>query len=391
MGDDLPKDRSSLSELTTAPVDSHRNPIVNSVPEQSLWTVKHTFTWRQVEIAARYAHDEPYSKINKDLDVNKDPRVARTQISNSLSDFYSTAKLMRLAVQKLSREGYYLKQDKPRRRDLAKKSKLARLQMKREGRCPDRNVPYGYTLDENKYYRKDLERNEVSSFIEACSQGAVPETAAKQFHIPHTRALTILTNPIYKGAIRSGGEIVRVDSNLAWSPPKVWDKAHKLWATRKKGRHRAPWCTQWLGPKLVLNDPENKISKMCQLRLDRRSYKSIAPELEVSWGTIRDALQRLDLYVQLGAISKTTLKKVKRMKISHFEAAHRKPTVGSKNREKILTTLDYGKRLRTCEIAQLVRLDHHTVYRHLHESKLVDREPGEFGRWFRKPPAEKTE
>jgi len=368
--------RGSFSELLTQRVKSSGEAKVNSA------TKLHAFTWQQVEIAVRWARDEPYSKIRSSLGIKHD-----SQISQSLNKFKPTAKLMLEAVRKLS-HGYYKKilRESAESRLYTMKATESAKQMLREGRWPyaRRLLLYGYDIvGEKREIRLNLKYKEkLAEYIRRCADGEVPFTVAKELGIPRNRVYRILDHPIYKGYMSVGGELVP-HKHLAVVDEKIWDRAHALFISMKKmktKRSKPPLGVKWVGVDLAPHDPENKVSRLMQLRLKRFGLHSIAKELDVSVTALKTALKHLPLYVKLGMVDPETAKRVRQIKLPADEAAQRKRET---TKTKILLVLAKGSGTAK-EIGERAQLSRHAVADHLYrlKGKVVDKEPRFRGRWY---------
>lgn len=377
--------KGSINELLTQQVNHSNKAIIKSM------TKPHAFTWQQVEIAERWARKEPYSQIRKSLGINYD-----SQISVSLKKFELTAKVMFEAVRKLSHVGYYEKllKESGKIHDFLAQGRKMEEQMLREGLWPFGGVPWGYKLGEDRSLQLDPEKkNILRMYIQRCADGEVNYRVARELGIPHNRIYNILDNPLYKGQIKSilhRGEILRVDRSLAAVEEEAWDKAHALHVEMFKSgkkRHPAPLWTKWVGNELVPDDPENKLGRLCELRLQRFGCVIISRELKISYNVVLSVIKRLPLYVKLGMIDAGTCERVQKICLSSKDGPRIMYDI---NEGKILNALLQGPGT-SSDIMKRTGLSGTAVLLHLHRLKevkhIVDREVKVHGKWYLKSQA----
>ncbi len=184
------------------------------------------------------------------------------------------------------------------------------------------------------------------------------------------------------------GKILRVDKGLSAVEEEVWNKAHALYMDarvrmRRTGKRsaRAPLGTEWVGNDLVPHDPDNKIGRLCNLRLQRYGKYTIAKELGITELAVTRALKRLQLYVELGMIDAQTCEKVQQISCGFGEPSLRR---GKETEAKILLVLGKGPAT-AGEIAKRIKAKGTTVrlwLLRLKKNRLVDRELGKYGKWY---------
>lgn len=216
-------------------------------------------------------------------------------------------------------------------------------QMLRENLWPfwERVVPWWCILDKKtRTLIVDSSRAEkVKKFVECCAKGEVPMTVAKKLHIPPGRAYTILGTATCTGLIHRYGEDFPF-KHIAVTDAETWRKAHELyeswretWRLTGNKRKHAPFGTKWLGKDLVPDDPENKISRLVELRLRGYGTTAIAAELKVSNDQVYEALKRDRLYIDLGMVDPEQWKKAQGVHLNPSDGMKR---IAAENRNKVL-------------------------------------------------------
>lgn len=260
-------------------------------------------------------------------------------------------------------------------------------QMLRQGLWPfGASTPYGCIYDEKtKTLRLDpVKEPTLKKFIERCADGEVPQEVARELGVPKHQAYIILDSTTYKGRIIFHGETFQFKS-LAVVDEETWDKAHRLhqfWASHGKKRPHAPLGTKWVGNNLVPHDPDNKIGRLCDLRLKRYSFVAVGKELGISWSRVYLALKRKRLYVDLGMVDAKTWEKVQQVHIDFGEAARRE---GDASEGEILKALLRGP-LTFNEIMKTTGFTNTTVMKHLRhlqrDKHVVEKESGHRGKRY---------
>lgn len=259
-------------------------------------------------------------------------------------------------------------------------------QMLRQGLWPfGASTPYGCIYDEKtKTLRLDpVKEQALNKFIERCADGEVPQRVARELGIPIHNAYNILDSTTYKGYITFNGKAFQFRS-LAVVGEETWGRAHELhkfWASHGKKRPRAPLGTKWVGNKLVPHDQDNKIGRLCDLRLKRYSFQAIGKELGIGWYRVYLALKRKRLYVDLGMVDAKTWERALQVHIDPGEAAGRERDASEGEIQRALLK---GP-LRFSEIMKTTGFKNTTVIKHLRhlqrDTHVVDKEPGQRGKW----------
>lgn len=333
-----------------------------------------------------------------------------------LSDVIEFARKAKKTRYQLLVYNFRMMYDSPVKEVSVAKAKVTRRQkheeMLRRGKWNwgRRNIMKPYDVDEEKNITlpESVLLQNLRKAIDECVQDPLGSafSIAKKHKVPQFCLYRVLDDPFSKGYISETEKGI----HPALAPPERWDKAHAWFqlAREKKSSQRPFLGTEWHDEDIVANDPDDIIGQIVKIRLEKeaglvgKGYRRIAKALRVtdpktgekvsakiSATGVQHVLKNLDFYVKLGMVSPEIARKVKEIKLPRMVDVAKKLTQARKdeNRERIAATLDGGKRLRTYEIAKQVSLNRHVVVRHLRELKLVDREPGRYGRWFRKSPA----
>lgn len=415
------KGRNSSNDVTSA-INVSKNETSLQQSPKKLSTHGWSFNELMVEVGVLWASEWMHGRTSrKEIAKRLGIKVeSESQVSNELAKIKLVAPFMRDAVNKLTKAGFFVqlyryedldKKRTPRFAEAITMIKLARQEtmkakLKRGMNPFGRKAPHThkpYTTDKKGYYQlpeNDATKNLRFAVKDCATEGQLGSmlNIAKRHKVPSHNLKKALEDPFFKGYINETEKGV----HPALVGPETWDKAHAWWLlARQKERHGPPFCTKWLGKDLTPDDPDNMISQIIDQRLMKKGYKRIAKALErvdpetgkkmgagVNAQTVQRVLKHLELYVNLGMISAEKAKKLEQISLPPDETIMVRLQRAKKldNRERLIDALRPNKRLRTCEIMRKTGLDKHAVHDHLSESKLVDREPGHFGRWFLKSP-----
>lgn len=341
------------------------------------------FTDQQIEVAKRWGRGDSYSKICSDLGIRNS-----SQISNTLRDFEPTAKIIWKAVKELREAGYWrkaFKQDK-RVEEYIVRGREAKRQMLREGLWPypRHSIPWGTIYDKEKKTLRSNPAKKVilTEYVTRCANGEIPHAVATELGIPHAVMYSILENPLFKGYAHLVDETFPFRW-LAVVDEKTWDKAHENRMEIKKQKTKPgvpPLGTKWVGHNLIPHDPDKKIGKLVEFRLKRYGIYSIAKELHIAPQTIRSALGRDRLYIDLGMVEREVWKKMQKIRVDRDEHYSR---WGEEAEAKILAYLAKHGPSMTSLIAKGTGISDTSVRRYLRQRKgdLFERESGQFGKW----------